>query len=541
MYVLTPVQKGSVQQHISYPRRLVILLRDFSQWCTISGFNHIFGSSSIIITIFWFIVTAVCIYFGVVQSLDFVNAYLEYPVNTELLSKYEEITFPSITLCSRSVYKNNGKNEALNKILEAYNRKTDSEWGLVPMLEPYNVSFVYMTDFWLRIYANELLGDPSINLNISDIIDQCYYDHEKCTETNINTIKHPAYGTCYTINHEGNWKVARIGSEYGLKLTIKSDFNSLLPFYLSFGAAMFIHTSTEFPFIENNPIFLPPGNDVSVGLSIYETKRLPHPYGECIPNNNKKLEATENYYGGMYENEKCIRSCIQSKIIENCGCYYAGYAKKTDDNETLSCSEYIEKGKGKSDEIIYKVNITQDCNCFDVCDRTYYETSYSMGSFTAPNYTPNQCRASVIEQYKTNKIYAPYEYTQEACLNYFSENVVNLEIFFEKLNFIVQKEYAAYDIEQCINDIIGVLSFWIGISIISLFEVIILIYTIIVMLCCVPCCDSMKSVRTREIRKNIGDTNNDDLGDIRKGKPRRKDLYDQAQEADNKMPPIQEG
>uniref|UniRef100_A0A0N5BE77 Acid-sensing ion channel 1 n=1 Tax=Strongyloides papillosus TaxID=174720 RepID=A0A0N5BE77_STREA len=538
----------------SIPKRIFLMCRDFSQWSTLSGFNHIFGSKNILIILFWILVTGTCVYFSYIQTKELLDEYFKYPYNTDILLKYEEVTFPAVTICSKSPYDDNKKNNYLTKIVDAFKRKNDNNWSLYGLNNGINLSHKETIKFWLTIYGDELLNDNNINYQWKDSIISCHYNQDRCDDNNFKLVKIPSYGTCFTLNHLGTWKVARSGSEYGLKLILKIDKDDVLPFDTSYGVVAFVHSYDEYPFVEMNPILLSLGFDVSLGLSFSSSERLPKPHGTCIPNDSNELEDTDNFYGGMYQNEKCIRSCIQRKIIENCKCYYEGYAINDEYSNIKSCSTYIEEDQSRrpatlacirthiypefnGDDMTFKVNVTSDCVCYDTCDKIFYDYSYSLARYPAANFNPNECRNSVLENKRENNIKLPYSYTQNECFKYYMKNTLRLEVYFEKLSYIVSSEFAEYPTLNLLYDIVGILGFWIGISLISFFEIFVFI-GVLTFAFCFLCKEPIKPIKTREIRKNIGDGWKDDIDKGRKF-PKRKDLYDKAAEAD-KMPPIHE-
>uniref|UniRef100_A0A0K0FCF3 Acid-sensing ion channel 1 n=1 Tax=Strongyloides venezuelensis TaxID=75913 RepID=A0A0K0FCF3_STRVS len=552
----------------SLSKRIFFMFHDFSQWSTLSGFNHIFGTKNIFIILFWILVTGICVFFSFIQTKELLDAYFEYPYSTDILLKYEKVTFPAVTICSRSPYVDNKKNKYLTEIVNAFKRRKDKNWGLHGFNDGINLSHRETIKFWLSIYGDELLNDDNINHYWKDSILSCHYNQDRCEDVNVKLVKIPTYGTCFTLNHLGTWKVARSGDEYGLKLVLRLDKTVALPFDVSYGVTAFVHSYDEYPFVETNPILLSFGLDVSLGLSFSSSERLPKPHGTCIPNDSNKLEDTDNFYGGMYQNEKCIRSCIQRKIVENCNCYYEGYAINDQYPNTKSCSMYIEEDEKRrpgtlacienhifpdikkyvyisindimfhsSDEMAYIVNITSDCVCYDTCDKIFYDYSYSLATYPAPNFIPNECRKFVLENKKYNNITLPYDYTKTECIKYYSKNTLRLEVYFEKLSYIVSSEFAEYPTINLLYDVVGILGFWIGISLISFFEIFVFIVVIMFSLCFL-CKNPIKSIKVREVRKNIRDGWKDDI-DKNKKLPRRKDLYDKAAEAD-KMPPIHE-
>uniref|UniRef100_A0A0K0EAW3 Acid-sensing ion channel 1 n=1 Tax=Strongyloides stercoralis TaxID=6248 RepID=A0A0K0EAW3_STRER len=543
--------------YLNFFKTFFIILRDFSQWSTIAGFNHIFGSSNILIVLFWIIVTGICVFIGIYQAFQLTSVYFLYPVNTELIPYYKEITFPAITICERSPFINNRKNKYLNKIVDAFSSETNYPWGLYDIDDNDNYKPISdLFHFWLGIYSNELLTDDNINYKWSEYIISCYFNRNKCEEKNFKTIKLPSFGTCFTLNHLGEWKVARSGNDYSLKLTFKINEDNTLPYFYSNGALMYIHSYLEYPFFDLDPIFLSPGNDISIGLSFETTSRLPHPYGTCIPKDNSKLKGTDNFYNGMYQNEKCIRSCIQRKIIENCKCYFAGYAISNEFSSIPSCSEYIDTNESERSNILqcikkhiyptlnttdinYFLNTTSDCTCYDVCERTFYYYSCSYGKYPSSTFIPTECKHSTIIDAREKNISVPYLYTQKDCLSYFSKNTISLEIFFEKLSYVANVEYADYALIQLFYDLVGVLGFWIGISLITFFEIFIFFGALIGNSIKSLSKASKEPIKTREVRKNVHDNIKNDMDNLRKYPP-RKDLYDQAAEMD-KMPPIQEG
>uniref|UniRef100_A0AC35TNT4 RNA helicase n=1 Tax=Rhabditophanes sp. KR3021 TaxID=114890 RepID=A0AC35TNT4_9BILA len=521
--------------------------RDFASWSSIAGLNHIFSSTNIIFSLFWLIVTLCCALVGMIQSYDLIEVYWRYPVNTEAVSKNSDITFPAVTFCNDSPYKYDGKNSILNAIVRHTANKTPA-WGFSQVTDTDNVVYTEVGKFWLRMYSEHLQQHPNINWNFDDLVIRCSYGSISCNSTSFAIRRNPLYGTCFTINSNGDWSVGRVGSEFGLNLLIRIDTDKLLPFYISTGAVMFIHEQAEYPFIDENAVLLSTETTTSIGLSIASSSKLPKPYGNCISTRTKKLEGVNTYYEGGYELEKCVRSCVQDKIVAACKCYYAGYGHEGLDATIPNCIGYIQSNEGARSAVrketydcirsqLYSGGSVYDpmksevpmpeCKCSEPCEKIYYDLSYSVGTYPSKLHNPQECRKAYLNNNAMIKTHR-YNDNQVECHKYYSTNVINVDVYFEKLNYVAQLEYAAYPLFQMIYDVIGILSLWLGVSVISLFEMFLLVIMLFLFMVYAPCLQKIVPITKREVRANVWDEMKEDIEGTRANNLDKKDVYDKG-------------
>uniref|UniRef100_A0A0N4Z1G8 Acid-sensing ion channel 1 n=1 Tax=Parastrongyloides trichosuri TaxID=131310 RepID=A0A0N4Z1G8_PARTI len=449
----------------TYFQKLLQLFKDFADWTTISFLNHIFGTSNIILVLIWVACFIGCSYMSVIQSLELLNVYWQYPVNTESRLINQPISFPTVTLCNELPYKNYDQSSRLKQIVNSMTEEGNAAWDLYELQGIDTFPYLEASKFWLTIYSKELLSDTEINYDYNDMIVRCNFGESKCNVTeDTEIVDSPVYGKCVKFNPKGIWTVNQKGSKYGLNLLMLTRNKNKLPFYISTGGVVLIHRDDEYPFVETNPILLSPGFSTSIGLSISSSKRLSFPFGDCIPNDDtEKIKNNINYYGGNYDTQKCLKSCVQKRITVNCGCFYAGIAFVDENNENIpDCADLIERNQTLRLSLYqcirnqqfpdftkdnpFEVFDNSDCQCRETCEKTYFDTSYSIGGYADKSFIPRECSTKKINEAITNNVSLPYEYNRDACLAYFRENGIHLEIYFEKLGFVEEFEYPAYEV-----------------------------------------------------------------------------------------------
>ncbi|ROT60772.1 hypothetical protein C7M84_021634 [Penaeus vannamei] len=151
-----------------------------------------------------------------------------------------------------------------------------------------------------------------------DIVYSCTFDNHRCNHTQFFTWMSDEYGTCYTFNSffQGNDSkvktTKRAGPKTGLKvaLEIRKGVALLTP---EVGVRVVVHDPRLLPALEEEGFSIGPGvSSVAVKRTKYE--RLGNPHGVCA-----------NDYGFdhpyMYSRKLCKQLCIERVFREQCRCF----------------------------------------------------------------------------------------------------------------------------------------------------------------------------------------------------------------------------
>ncbi|KFD50581.1 hypothetical protein M513_08530 [Trichuris suis] len=301
-----------------------------------------------------------------------------------------------------------------------------------------------------------------------DFILQCSFNGRQCNiEKDFKLYVDPVYGNCYMFNSDNsqNRTTSRAGPIYGLSLVVYVDVDDYLPTTKASGVRLVVHSQDEYPFPDTNGYNAPTGLMSSFGLRLRKIERLPAPYGDCVHEGK-----TEDYIykDQVYTLEGCYRSCFQMELIKACGCGDPRFPVpegrrhcRVEEREKRNCLEEFTQTTGG-----LHGQFTHKCKCTQPCHQYVYDISFSAAEWPTPKSHLDSC-----------------EGTTEECQETYRKNALSLEIYFEQLNYEVLKEMQAYQWVNLMADFGGQLGLWMGVSVITIIEVLVLVYEFL-KLCC---------------------------------------------------------
>jgi amiloride-sensitive sodium channel subunit alpha len=158
-------------------------------------------------------------------------------------------------------------------------------------------------------------------------IQSCSYtlkdeDNLRTENCKIGLHRHPQYFNCYT---------AKLASPSGvvLKMSLRLFLNdSIQLFYPDdyitdvdsqlHGVKLLIHEPDSYPDLTQRGYDIPPGMAAKLFLSTTIKKFLPEPYGDCKEDTATRIDDKGRKY--RYEKQTCLDQCIQTWINKKCGC-----------------------------------------------------------------------------------------------------------------------------------------------------------------------------------------------------------------------------
>uniref|UniRef100_A0A8R1DYT6 Amiloride-sensitive sodium channel n=1 Tax=Caenorhabditis japonica TaxID=281687 RepID=A0A8R1DYT6_CAEJA len=292
---------------------LKYVFTDFSCWTSTHGVPHIGMANARWLRVFWIVVVLVSVALFIWQFITLLTNYLSFSVNTETTLQFAERTFPTVTICHLNPWKMSATKATdadMSSLIDAYNTETSSvQFGLPESLTSARQQ---QASKWTLMYSERLKN-----------------------KQNFDDFYNPSYGNCIQFNNNGEFVSSRAGPLYGLRMVIRTDQATYLPWTEASGVIIDIHMQDETPYPDVFGYFAPPGTASSLGVSYVQTSRLSSPYGTCT--DQTTLETT--HYTGAYTVEACFRSCMQEKIVAECGCYYPAYAHAANATQYTSCDD----------------------------------------------------------------------------------------------------------------------------------------------------------------------------------------------------------
>uniref|UniRef100_A0A914C4J5 Uncharacterized protein n=1 Tax=Acrobeloides nanus TaxID=290746 RepID=A0A914C4J5_9BILA len=271
------------------------------------------------------------------------------------------------------------------------------------------------------------VGEKNITekINLSqqkdELILKCSFNQKDCDiESDFLLHYDPTYGNCFTFNWNRTKPLGahRAGANYG-KITIHDKWIS--PFPDAFGYSA------------------PTGFMSSFGVRMKQFYRISPPHGHCLDGG----EDSEFYiYKGFnYNVEGCHRSCTQHEVIRACKCADPMYPIPKD---AKPCSVNDPKAR--------------DC----IKNTTQY-----LGSLIAEARWPSG----------TTKL-MECEPNDDLCMEKYRKNAAMIQVFYEELNYETLTESPAYTWMMVLADLGGLTGLWIGASVVSTLELVMLaVYT----------------------------------------------------------------
>ncbi|CAD5214737.1 unnamed protein product [Bursaphelenchus xylophilus] len=444
----------------TFKEGLILILRDFAQWTSTHAVPHMAMADKVWIFLFWTVVFIAYLIIMIFFIYTSIVKFLDYP--TDLTSRLfsAKQTFPCITICNQNPWKlSNVQGTPLENLVSSFGT-----------LDYGNRSS--------QLLRHLFRTNGSIGYSFDDLMIRCEFLQEPCNFTdNMNIFYDPYYGRCHTINSGFTWETIRAGPNNGMRIFFRSVANDSLPWMQTNGIVYYVHGTNETPFQDAFGYFAQIGKASSVGVRYIERVKLPEPYNTCVD----KETGSSNYYGNNYEVEACIRSCIQDRIMTDCGCYDPQFNFPAN-TSSVSCYKManISGSMDCADSIINAIdtefaddNNTQftinSCNCPQACNQSYYQISMSQAKWPSKNYTPRSCLTKPVSQYWT---------TRSECFSWYEKNTLLLEIYFERTSYRSNLEKASYTWVSLIADSGGQLGLWLGMSVLSLFEFAALIYVL---------------------------------------------------------------
>ncbi|XP_054756186.2 amiloride-sensitive sodium channel subunit beta-like [Lytechinus pictus] len=436
------------------------------------------GGVSVVV---WQVTTLIITFFsfGVDVNIDYV--------------RQRAIKFPAVTVCnlnpvpiSKAGYVLNLASDNPNStsmfrgLLPHNNSASEStgyqDWGNVNFDElDTRVSNLQVAQGIIGSTAYENRSETGHDLD--DMLLDCDFENYPCTPGNFSHFYNYLYGNCFTFNSgefEKLLTVSKVGPLYGLSLELyiqQSEYiSSLQP---SAGLRLLVHDQNEMPFPEDQGINLAPGAHASVGLSMAYLERLGTPYTNCSSEFKPGNIFKDKFRHLDYSRSACEKNCYFSEVMRVCGCAdvkynYNNSATPCDSDKAVCVSEVEEN---------YTSGMLA-CGCTMPCRQHIYEITVSEASW--PNIGYAETVERNIEGVSDDLMERVHD---EGAETFISNNVLKVTIFYESLQYEYIYQTAAYGIYSLISDLGGQIGLWIGVSILTIFEFIELVYDLIKLIC----------------------------------------------------------
>ena len=357
-------------------------------------------------------------------------------------------------------------------------------------------------------------------VQLDEFVVNCYYSGNKCNRTrDFTRFFDPYYYNCFTYTpnqYQGEDENTILSLSEGIEngwssivltgsgMLDKNDDIRVLPglheshsaVSASEGVRVVIHPpdTQPFPFTEGYDV--PPGFSASFGIRPRRNIRVGPPYGNCSMVN--PFGTTTKRYRGI----SCQKMCLQSHVMKTCDCYDVSLPKMPQMNKkpcrendrfpdscmhngTKECmgrliwlDKRIQCARDTRDLVTKNTTTLERCMCYPPCDEVFYDVSYSLSKWPATGYEGDAAYHDVfyIENFKDRFIdTVKYEkvdaYFNDSNRETTMRDFARLNVYVADSNVIKTQESPDYGSNQLVSDIGGQLGLWVGISLITLTEV----------------------------------------------------------------------
>nr|XP_054756143.1 amiloride-sensitive sodium channel subunit alpha-like [Lytechinus pictus] len=505
-------------------------LTDFGNETTIHGIQYVINKENIPYRFCWLLI---CIGFSVVfiiQGVAIINDFLTWPYSTKIdIVGRPSLTFPAVTVCNANMMRRSrlvdtrfeglialdggisgadydyswwfssdfvnayqGSESSLNRKKRSppesinydtfswYNPSADSDFQYYAD----NWDAVSDENDWLGFYRASRADDYSdfvdvVNPSQSELSDyghqledfvlQCTFDRRQCNiSQDFYVWQNRYFGNCFTFNSALSpanltRTTGKTGGLSGLHLTLfveQPEYMGILSPHT--GAKVSIHHPDVFPFPEDDALELSTGQETSIGIRQEYIKRLGGYYTNCTLDGGETNFTSSDY---TYSLSACKKMCYQRHLHQFCGCVDNQFFDTNQIpcdvlNATQQwCRQYVEE-RYLDDDLA--------CVCPSPCTETKYIKSASSLLWPSERYEEHLLRRLNASS-NSNAV----RILSSSVLS--SKNLIRIKIFYEDLNYEFVEMVPVYTIPSVLGSVGGLMGLYIGMSFISVFEVLFLL------------------------------------------------------------------
>ncbi|ESP02955.1 hypothetical protein LOTGIDRAFT_111045 [Lottia gigantea] len=517
-------------------RGVLSLIAELGSESSAHGLARIVSSKQTKRRLIWTILVIIGLAAATVQFSMLVKKYLQFQVvEVSEVKDSMPVEFPAITVCNIEPI----SLRKVRKLLSLPNADLKRWLEFV-----YRFKFGKQTAHLTSIRAfYENLGDEAeyVRHELKDFIKHCRFNKDQCGSSNFTMSFDGNYYSCFTFNrgHYDKILMHSTGPENGLSLILAVDndnpplgtygvYNIDSNILHSAGVRVVVHAPNTMPSPVNHGIDVPPGYSSSIGLKAVLHTRLSEPYGNC---SNSVLEGAESYNNTFFT---CLQMCKQRIIIEKCRCKSSGLPEVQSSANVPFCG-YIENWRDMiaspnqyphdvylprliceehvSHEMTTDRSYEVSCKCVQPCHETTFQKSVSLSYWPLEFYQLNILELLYNGSIDQNRLKEAYtvlsNLTKQESMKHESskekenmeagyssqereeadrasklirQNLLRVNIYLEDLSVVEFRQMPAYDLADLFADIGGTMGLWMGISVLTIMELVELVIRLILLM-----------------------------------------------------------
>ena len=346
-----------------------------------------------------------------------------------------------------------------------YKNYENADQEYLPSQDEVNENVLFLERFTTAVTKVPINVLRPAGHQFKDLVTECTWRGYDCKNSNYSNWWfhrwHYKYGNCYTFNSgiDQNYQAVRTlstskpGPSQGLSMRINIQQEDYLKYVSDeAGVRVMLHNQGMMPFPYLEGFSVSPGTATSVGMQKTVISRVDR-FGNHTCWDVNELDK-DNVYRKFhkitqYTQQTCHNSCIGKTQLKECGCSEYSYPSNT------SACDAFNSTIRKCLWVIHQRFNNDQLPCIEECRQP--------------------CREEVIEKTISMSQWpsTPYQtYEKEKNVNFSSQSFLLLNIFYNELNYQRIEESFVYDEINLLADIGGQLGLWIGVSVITVFELI---------------------------------------------------------------------
>ncbi|XP_011408196.1 PREDICTED: acid-sensing ion channel 5-like [Amphimedon queenslandica] len=430
-------------------------LKEFLDDNTIGGINHIFRGRSKVRRLLWALIfigsIVACI---TLISISF-QTFLEKPTAstiTVITQDDEGVSFPSVTICNLNLERNESDMVAdTGYLLMNHIFNPDENFHLTGL----NSSFLLnscnaISDSFPASFRNTTLWNSQHPQETLDkLIHFCGF------VSGINSAVIPckdafkpvltSAGICYTFNGSNN-RIHSTGVRYGLKLILNIQQEERPSFNGKSGVKLIVHDGRDIARPNLYGIDVAPAHAVDVGVRRKASKDETNE-ADCI--DSKELPFFSEYRYSQF-------ACRQNAIVENLA---------------TSCDCSIHPDRPSSGPYSSTPHCTFDKGC---CVLEQYQTFNPELACPLPCYFPYYEHTASYSSFPNGRYLNYLVEETNMSVDYIKDNFLSINVFVDDLQLTTTITKYTFGVAELLGEIGGQMGLFLGISIISIVEVVVL-------------------------------------------------------------------
>ena len=479
----------STQDDSSRPSQLATLAKETLYNSTAQSIFKLFDTRNsllkLIIVLYLIMSSSLSAYLIIKSYMSF----LSYEAYTTTTTAYDiPSKFPTVTICNRAQFTTEAAIEFLKKI----NRQ------ILPNIDVFDENLMKnLTYTDKRKYLNQVRNAGIMEMKDverlshykKDMILSCSFNGDECSlNEDITLTFDDNYGTCFVFNSGKNSTEYSVkqkysfmkGMDYGLRLVIYVNYHEKLSHINSIGALglkIRINNSSFITDDTSNGIRASAGEETDIKLNREFKFHIPKPYSNCDIDNESPQKFDSYLYDLIlqspyaYNQDFCFRQCRQKHVIDKCNCSLHWFSVfNSSDCLTPAETSCMNEAKGKFFSVESDFLYSCSSLCPLECNSSYISASVSTNKIIGDLYADY-----IRENRNLSRDFVKRPINPETA----RDSIIKLNIFYENLTYSLSVDTPKMDWISLFAYIGGILGLFLGISVFSFFEILILLIEII--------------------------------------------------------------